>query len=341
MEPFTPGMIREGVARSGTEARFPGAGDPAKEPGIAAAAGDPAASGGTAGTVDTAAGLRPAGPAETAGGDGRPVLARLHPWRRFAELEAGFSTRLGGVSRAPWHSLNTALHVGDADGDVIRNRRRIAAGLGWPFEAWTSASQVHGNRVYRVTAEDRGKGRARPEDAVAEADALITDVPGTLLVMYYADCVPLYFYDPDHSAIGLAHAGWRGTALDVAGETVRAMEAAFGTRPDRLYAAIGPSIGPCCYEVDEPVLCRLLPLAETLQRFVGPGAEALTAPARPGRAAANLKEFNRRLMMKAGILPSRIEISRWCTGCRTDLFFSHRREGGKTGRMAAWLGRRS
>jgi hypothetical protein len=307
MEPFAPGIFREG----------------------------------SDGMETAAAGGRTAGPDGAAGEDARPVLTSLGPWRRFAELEAGFSTRLGGVSQTPWHSLNTALHVGDAEGDVIRNRRRIAGRLGWPFEAWTSAGQVHGNHVYRVTAKDRGKGRERPEDAVAEADALITDVPGVLLVMYFADCVPIYFYDPDHSAIGLAHAGWRGTALDVAGETVRAMAAAFGSRPERLYAAIGPSIGPCCYEVDEPVLDRLLPLAETLGRFGGPGAEALTVPARPGRAAANLKEFNRRLMMKAGILPSRIEISRWCTGCRTDLFFSHRREGGKTGRMAAWLGRRS
>jgi len=267
-----------------------------------------------------------------------PLLADLRPWRRFAGLEAGFSTRLGGSSGAPWHSLNTGLHVGDDPDAVIRNRRSIAGRIGWPFEAWTSVSQVHGNRVYRVTAAVRGRGRERQEDAAAEADALITDVPGLLLVMYYADCVPVYFYDPEHEAVGLAHAGWKGIALDVVGETVRAMEAAFGSRPDRLYAAIGPSIGPCCYEVDEPVLQRLLPLAESLRKFGGSGGEALTVPARPGRAGANLKEFARRLMMKAGILPSRIEISRWCTGCRTDLFFSHRREGGRTGRMAAWLG---
>ncbi|HEY8530205.1 MAG TPA: peptidoglycan editing factor PgeF [Paenibacillaceae bacterium] len=314
MEPFAPGVSPETTDRHGPEERSVGTGESAAE------------KNGQSAPLS----VQPV-----------PVLAALGPWRRFAGLTAGFSTRLGGVSQAPWHSLNTGLHVGDEAGAVIRNRRSIAERLGWPFEAWTSASQVHGNRVYRVTAADRGRGRERPEDAAAEADALITDVPGILLVMYYADCVPVYFYDPDHAAVGLAHAGWRGIALDVVGETVRAMEAAFGSRPERLYAAIGPSIGPCCYEVDEPVLERLLPLGETLRQFGGPGAEALTVPSRPGRAGANLKEFARRLMMKAGILPSRIEISRWCTGCRTDLFFSHRREGGRTGRMAAWLGRRS
>lgn len=282
-----------------------------------------------------------------------PMLLPLRPWRAFAGLDAGFTTRLGGVGKAPWDSLNTALHVGDDPADVIRNRQRIAERLGWPFEAWTCAEQVHGDRVWRVAAADRGKGRWRREDAVAEADALITDVPGVLLVMYYADCVPLYFYDPDTSAIGLAHAGWKGTALDIAGKTVRAMAEAFGSRPERLYAAVGPSIGPCCYEVDEPVLARLLPLAERLRNegVGGCGADgsdegegtgaadtALVRPTRAGHAAVNLKEFNRRLMMKAGILPSRIEMSTWCTGCRAGLFFSHRREKGRTGRMAAWLG---
>lgn len=294
-----------------------------------------------------------------------PALLALRPWRVFAGLDAGFTTRCGGVSREPWDSLNTALHVGDDPADVIRNRQRIAKCLGWPFEAWTCAEQVHGDRVWRVTAADRGKGRWRREDAVAEADALITDVPGVLLVMYYADCVPLYFYDPDTPAIGLAHAGWKGTALDIAGKTVRAMAEAFGSRPERMYAAIGPSIGPCCYEVDEPVLDRLLPLAERLReagdggrgadgadgaddadratgqptgKATGADDTALVRPTHAGHAAVNLKEFNRRLMMKAGILPSRIEISTWCTGCRTGLFFSHRRDKGKTGRMAAWLG---
>ncbi len=286
-----------------------------------------------------------------------PVLLALRPWQSFAGLVAGFSTRLGGVGQAPWDSLNTALHVGDDPADVVRNRQRIAERLGWPFEAWTCAEQVHGDKVWRVTSADRGKGRLRREDAVAEADALITDVPGVLLVMYFADCVPLFFYDPETPAIGLAHAGWKGTALDIAGKTVRAMAEAFGSRPERLYAAVGPSIGPCCYEVDEPVLARLLPLAERLRgegvagEDAGGGREAdqtaggapaadtvLVKSTRAGHAAVNLKEFNRRLMMKAGILPSRIELSTWCTACRDGLFFSHRREKGKTGRMAAFLG---
>ncbi|MDG0812212.1 peptidoglycan editing factor PgeF [Cohnella rhizosphaerae] len=261
-----------------------------------------------------------------------PGLLNMAPWSRFEGLTAGFSTRLGGGSLPPRDGLNTALHVGDDEKAVIANRRAIAEALGWPFEAWTCAEQVHGSRVVRVTDEERGMGGLSRESAIQDADALITDEPDILLAMYFADCVPLYFYDPEHGALGLAHAGWKGTAADVAKETIRAMRDAFGTAPSDLYASIGPAIGVCCFEVDDIVKNRVLVDVPEDARFHVPSSE--------GKYRLNLKEINKHLMIKAGILPSRIEMSGWCTSCSTDLFFSHRKERGQTGRMMSWLGKK-
>lgn len=269
-----------------------------------------------------------------------PVLLRLESWEKREGLTAGFTTRIGGVSAAPRDSLNTALHVGDDAEDVVRNRRRVAEALGWEFSAWTCAEQVHGNRVHVVTAADKGSGRLDRASAIQEADALVANEPGVLLVMYFADCVPLYFYDPESGAVGLAHAGWKGTVLDVAAETVRTMGERFGSRPEALLGAIGPSIGACCYEVDEAVLKHVRPLAEAAGAGAADGGSAFHTPTGNGRARLDLKEMNRHLMIKAGILPSRIELTTWCTGCRTDLFFSHRTENGATGRMMSWLGKK-
>ncbi|THF75581.1 peptidoglycan editing factor PgeF [Cohnella fermenti] len=269
---------------------------------------------------------------------GSAELLHLEAWESRWGLTAGFSTRHGGVSAEPRHSLNTALHVGDSPEDVIANRRRVTETLGRPFEAWTCAEQVHGSRVYEVSAKDAGRGRLDRESAIPDADALVTREPEALLTMFFADCVPLYFYDPEANAIGLAHAGWKGTAADVAAATVEAMGRLYGTKPERLLAAVGPSIGACCYEVDEAVLKHVRPLAAELDGYLQEGAASLVLDVKEGRARINLKEFNRHLMIKAGILPSRIELSTWCTGCRTDLFFSHRKEKGATGRMMSWLG---
>lgn len=277
--------------------------------------------------------------------DPSAVLLHLDAWeQKYEGLTVGFTTRQGGFSMAPRDSLNTALHVGDDPADVVSNRRRTAETLGWDFAAWTCAEQVHGKRVRVVTAEDRGSGRESRESAIQDTDALVTNEPDLLLVMYFADCVPLYFFDPETGALGLAHAGWKGTVADIAGETVRTMAALFGTRPEHLFAAIGPSIGSCCYEVDEPVMKHVRPLVEELRNASGEGLESRVNPPfierGNGHASLDLKEINREIMIKAGILPSRIEMSSWCTGCRTDLFFSHRMENGTTGRMMSWLGKK-
>jgi len=243
-------------------------------------------------------------------------------------VAAGISLRGGGVSTGPWTSLNLALHVGDEADAVLENRRRLSLAAGFAPEAWTCAEQTHENRVRLVTASDRGAGRLSRETAFPATDALITREAGILLVTFHADCVPIFFFDPARRAVGLAHAGWRGTASRVAIRTVEAMEEAFGTRPGDLLAAIGPSIGPCCYEVGEDV-AGAIGVPEATREAGGRAG---------GRFLLDLKEANRQFMIKAGLAPNRIEVSGYCTCCRTDLFFSHRGEGGRTGRLAAFIG---
>ncbi|PYI54565.1 peptidoglycan editing factor PgeF [Paenibacillus flagellatus] len=270
---------------------------------------------------------------------GEPAFFTIDRWEReYPFVTAGFTTRKGGVSGGSLASLNCALHVQDDPAHVVENRKRLASALHVPFEAWTCGEQVHGDVVTVVTKDERGRGRAEREDALPGTDALITDRPGVWLTSFYADCVPLYLFDPVRRAVGLAHAGWKGTVLEIAARTVEAMTKTFGSSPADVRAAIGPSIGDCCYEVDGHVIGRIdecldrLGADESVRRTVYRPAEE------PGKSMLNLQEMNRQIMIKAGILPTHIEICGMCTGCRTDLFFSHRKEKGSTGRMASWIG---
>ncbi|QMV40369.1 peptidoglycan editing factor PgeF [Cohnella cholangitidis] len=266
--------------------------------------------------------------------DEKSSLLMLHSWCERNGITAGFTTR---------QAKNTALHVGDDPGNVLTSRNNIAEELSWRFEAFTCAEQVHGNDVYVISSEDIGRGRLDRESAIPNTDALITNESDVLLAMYFADCVPLYFHDPVTGSLGLAHAGWKGTVSEIAVKTVAKMQAVYGAEPENILAAIGPSIGSCCYEVDRRVLQHVRPLIDLL-RAGNPIIEEssiVISSESEGRAYLDLKHLNRELMIKAGILPSRIEMSSWCTSCRTDLFFSHRKENGVTGRMMSWLGRKS
>lgn len=267
---------------------------------------------------------------------GNVPLLFIESWMKdHPNLTAGFSTRKGGESSGPFDSMNCALHVKDCKEDVISNRNRIADALNLPFTSWTCADQVHGNEVAVVTVADKGKGRVRQEDAIQGVDALITNEKGIWLTSFYADCVPLYFFDPVHEAIGLAHAGWKGTTLKIAERTIQAMREHFNTEPKELLVAIGPSIGSCCYEVDRRVYeaVRKLFSDSEWKRLKSELCHRVSQE----NWLLNLKECNRQIMIKAGILPIHIELTQYCTGCNTDLFYSHRMEGGNTGRMMSWI----
>ncbi len=262
--------------------------------------------------------------------DTTPAL-RLHEWEeRYPGLVAGFSLRTGGCSQPPYASLNLGLHVGDDPQAVIVNRRRLAQRLGMPFSGWTCAEQVHGTAVCQVTDERRGAGRTDAAEAIAATDGLHTNLPGVLLTSFYADCVPLFFLDPEAKAIGLAHAGWKGTVGRISVEMIRAFAAAYNSKPDQVYVAIGPSIGGCCYEVDEPVISRVRSSTANWQQAV--------VAKENGRYLLDLPLLNQLILEEAGVPSGRIARTAWCTCCRTDLFFSYRKEAGKTGRMASFIG---
>ncbi len=241
---------------------------------------------------------------------------------RFDELpdngvarHAVFSRR-GGVSAAPFASLNMSMSVPDERDRVYANRRRVYGLFGRDTDTVVHAHLVHGADVARVTQADNGVW-------VEHVDGLITDESGCVLSMNFADCAPVFLYDPRRRAIGLGHAGWRGTVVDLPGAMVRAMNEQFGSDPADLVAAVGPCIGPCCYEVGDEVIDRVR------AAFDAPD-ELLRANGGP-RPHFDLPEANRRNLSAAGV--SHIELAGVCTACRTDLFFSHRAEKGRTGRF--------
>jgi YfiH family protein len=235
----------------------------------------------------------------------------------------GIFTRLGGVSSAPWATLNVGHTVGDDDEAVEENHHRVCRTLGIARRDIATGHQVHGTRVAHVGHADRGQ-------VYPQTDILITNVPGVALMQRYADCLPVLLYDPVHRAIGLAHAGWRGTLAGVVREAVQAMQSAFNSHPANLVVGLGPGIGPCCYQVGPEV-------AEAAQAAI-PGWPSVLLRQRDGSWHLDLWEANRRLLVQAGV--ERVEISGLCTACRTDEFYSHRAERGQTGRFGVIVGLR-
>lgn len=239
-------------------------------------------------------------------------------------LQHAIFSRLGGISPVPFDSLNLSVSVPDEDENVYVNRQRAYGIFGRDTDTVVHAHLVHGNAVAQVAQANNGTW-------IPQTDGIITNEPGCALTMNYADCTPIFLYDPDHHAIGLGHAGWQGTVKDLPGAVVRAMIQAFGSEPDHLIAGIGPCIGPCCYEVGEEVITAVhesFPEADDL--FVENEGEK--RPFSQGNGPHfDMPEANRRNLMYAGV--QQIELSGLCTACRTDLFFSHRAERGKTGRF--------
>ncbi|WP_139489937.1 peptidoglycan editing factor PgeF [Brevibacillus dissolubilis] len=255
----------------------------------------------------------------------------LTEWERHnPHLLAGFTLRTGGESQAPYTGQNMGLHVGDIPQAVVSNRRQLSERLGFPFDAFTCGDQVHGITVQRVTADSRGAGRASLDDVVACTDGLHTNEPGVLLASFYADCVPLFFLDKGRKAVGVAHAGWKGTVGRISGEMIEAFHKEYSSKPEDLLIAIGPSIGVCCYEVDDRII-------DEVRKSTGHWEQAVTAK-QNGKYMLDLPLLNQLIFSDFGIKPEQITRTGYCTGCRTDLFFSHRKEGGKTGRMASFIG---
>ncbi len=239
----------------------------------------------------------------------------------FPELVHGITTRHGGVSEGPYTSLNLSGGLGDDPAAVHENLARTAAAFDIRRDDVVSPNQRHTANVRRVAVADRGI--VQPN-----CDVLITGEPGVPLLLRYADCTPVLIYDPAHRALALIHSGWRGTVQGATRAAVAALAAEFDSRPTDLIAAIGPSIGPCCYEVGDEVVSAI--------RAVFDRADGLL-PDRPnGRRHFDLWAANARWLAEAGV--RQIEIADLCTACRTDEFYSHRAERGRTGHFGAIMG---
>jgi len=260
------------------------------------------------------------------------------PFFTFTALSAlpfikhGFSTRLGGVSKGQFATLNFDRKVMDAYDDpanVEENFRRIAKSIDFDVNSVVLSKQVHKTNIRLVDESDRGKGLIIPRD-YDEIDGLITNKANVTLVTKYADCVPLYFVDPVKRAIGLSHSGWRGTVAMIGKKTVEEMSKAFGSNPEDIIAVIGPSICRECYEI----------AGSTVDEFINAFPEekdTILTQKDNGRYLCDLWKANRLVLQKAGLLASNIHISGVCTSCNSDILFSHRKTQGKRGSLAAFL----
>ena len=243
------------------------------------------------------------------------------------------STRIDGVSKPPFDSLNLALHVGDEPENVIANRKKFVQSLGFKLSDIVTPNQVHGEKIFRVDENYRGCGCKNYADSIPETDALITNVPKLPLMLCFADCVPIFFVDVENRAIGLAHGGWRGTFKKIAAKTLLKMGDEFGTRPENCLIGIAPSIGACCYEVGGEVLdkCKIA--------FPKNVDELLIE--RDGKIFLDLWRANVVQLLEIGACEENIDVANECTCCNDGWYFSyraaHKKNLDRTGRIAALI----
>ncbi len=237
----------------------------------------------------------------------------------------GFSTRLGGVSPAPWDSLDLRLGQGDGREALRENYRRFFGCIGAEMDRAVLANQVHRDTVRPCTDADAGKGLDRPRDY--EADGLISDREGLPLVVFSADCGTILLQDKDTGAVGAVHAGWRGCAAGIVAKAVAEMGRLYGTRPGDLSAALGPCIGQCCFETDGDV-------PDAMRSALGAPAEPYLER-RGEKYHVDLSGLNRLWLLEAGVPAERIDVCGLCTACRPDWFWSYRRMGDHRGVQAA------
>lgn len=237
----------------------------------------------------------------------------------------GFTTRHEGVSRAPYNSLNLGMNTNDQQFNVEGNRSLLARAFGITQEALVTVRQVHGSDILVID---------QPNEEFShflslESDAIITNQPNVMIGVCVADCVPILLCDPVKRVVAAVHAGWQGTAAKLVAKTVAGMKAEFDCKPREIRAAIGPSIGPCCYEVDTPVQQAFLQAGIAWDSYARVNTD--------GKWQLDLAATNRDLLMQAGIPDSSIQNSEMCVCCHRELFFSYRRDDGETGRQIGFI----
>ncbi|HOQ15952.1 MAG: peptidoglycan editing factor PgeF [Epulopiscium sp.] len=236
-----------------------------------------------------------------------------------------FSTRLGGLSQGPYQSLNLGLGRGDDDEKVYGNYKLLCEAIGINHEKLIFTNQIHDNHIKIIRKEDLEKYNMK--NWVKGTDGLVTNIPNVPLVTLYADCVPLFFLDTKKKVIGLAHAGWRGTVKKIALRMIEIFINEFNSNPKDILAAIGPSIGKCCFEVDFSV-------ADAFQKAFK-NTHKIIFPIENEKFMIDLWEANKEALTEGGLPLSNITVTDLCTKCHHDIFFSYRADKGQTGRLAA------
>ena len=257
------------------------------------------------------------------------VVYLTFPKLAAAGVRHGFSTRMGGVSKGYLGTMNLSFTRGDREENVRENFRRIADAIGFREEQLVFSAQVHETKIRKVTAANRGEGITK--ETAPGIDGLATDEADVPLYTSYADCVPLYFYDPQKKVVAMAHSGWRGTAARIGAKMVHFMEKEYGSRAENIIAAVGPSICRKCYEVSEDV-------AQAFREAFRPEQFPLLFDEKgQGKYQLDLWEANRIILTEAGILPEHLDVTDLCTCCNHDKLFSHRASHGKRGNMGCFM----
>ncbi|MCI8507447.1 MAG: peptidoglycan editing factor PgeF [Lachnospiraceae bacterium] len=242
-------------------------------------------------------------------------------------LVHGFSTRIGGVSKEHLASMNLSFTRGDNRENVLENHRRFAKALEYDETRLVFSDQVHLTRFHKVTKKDCGKGIIRESD-IKEIDGLVTNEPGIPIITFYADCVPLFFYDPVKKVIAMAHSGWRGTVGRIGAKMTAYMEEEYGSTARDILCAVGPSICQKCYEVSEEVALQFLDVFGTAY------GDELLYEKEGGKYQLNLHKACEITLLNAGIQREHVDVTDLCTCCNPDFFFSHRASHGKRGNLA-------
>ncbi len=258
------------------------------------------------------------------------AFLHIKKWQQInPQLIAGFTTRNGGVSEKPFDSFNHGLHVSDQKSAVIKNKEILAGHISFPIEDWTSAEQTHGNKIKVVDRNDKGSGVLDYATSISDVDGLITNQAGLLCTAFFADCVPLFFFDPITKYIGIAHAGWKGTVNDIQKNMVEKLHQ-LGVDKKDLLVTIGPSISKQNYEVNHHVIGHI----ERSDR------EKVASKIENDNYLLDLKQLNLEKLLQSGLLNHNITTTNYCTFEDEALFFSHRRDHGQTGRMLGYIGYR-
>lgn len=259
--------------------------------------------------------------------DGGLMYITFPSFERAGGVTALFTTRMGGVSRGRYASMNMSFSNGDNRENVLKNFKILCRSAGLDYRRLVFSHQTHTVNLRCVTEDDAGKGIVKTRD-YEDIDGLLTNVRGIGLVTQFADCVPLLFYDPVKRVVAASHAGWRGTFGEIGRLIVEKMVEQYGCRTENILAAVAPSICKNCYEVDEPLYkaaagIPYLPLDEVIKKK------------EDGKYMLDLWECNRRILMHAGILPKNITVTDLCTNCNSHIFHSHRATKGQRGNLAA------